>query len=171
MIHGMHGHKEHHAPLGGGNLIITILSIPSSPGHQEHLQGNPDMALPKPLEMLLSCFQLLQHVSSKQGLIPGWAELRRAHFPGRNEARRVPRWLWPTPEDALPHAQGGQRSSRHQREGSCMILTLQGPPPMCHRGFWVVLVSQCVTSIVHGDMDIGQLVLEGSSPLPVLWVG
>lgn len=68
----------------------------------------------------------------------------------------------PAPKDAggcrqlpLPRAQGGQRSSRHQREGLCMTPPpSRDQPPTCHHGFWIVLVrcslvSQCVTGIVR----------------------
>jgi len=63
-IYGVCRHEQHQAPLGGGNLVVTVLFLQSPPCHQEHLPGNPDTMLPKPLEMLLSFSQLLRRSSS-----------------------------------------------------------------------------------------------------------
>ena len=135
MVYGVCQHEQRNTPPGGGNLDITVPSLQSPPCHQERLRGNPDTALPKPLEMLLSCSQLLQLAGdhpkdelSRNGLA-SLGGTRGGGLRGSDAERG------PSPEDAggcrqppLPRAQGGQRSSRHQREGLNMT-----PPPGTNR--------------------------------------
>lgn len=137
MTYGMCQHEQRNAPLGGGNPVITILPLQSPPCHQEHPRGNPETALPKSLEMLLSCCQLLQHISSEQGLIPrqeaqpkhelsqkGLASLGGTRggglLGGDAEGGPVLEAAGGWQQPPLPHTWGGQRSSRHQREGLCV---------------------------------------------------